>query len=201
MEDSVNFSAINSVLLDLLLPHGALEDPSILSLIGEETNAITLLKVIDLATQRLTELNKDGNNAEYAYSYPDEVRVTRDYKIFVNDCELHLSPIAKAVYLLFLNHPDGIRFKDLSDYRDELETLYGKVAPYRDRDAIISTIDRLINPSEGAMSECKSRINSLIGNSLFDNSAHDLMISGERGKFMSIKINRTHVIREDMNLE
>jgi len=198
MEENVNYSAINSVLLGLLLPHGMLEEPSILRRIVDETDAMTLLKIIDLATQRLSELNKDGAQVEYAYSCPDVVKVTRDYKILVNDYELPLSPIAKTVYLLFLNHPEGIRFKDLADYREELETLYGKVAPYRDRDAITSTIDRLINPSEGAMSECKSRINTLINSGLSDNSAQEFLIAGERGQSMSIRVNRTHVIREDI---
>jgi len=199
MEDNVNCSAINSILLTLLLPNGELEEPSIFRRIGDETDAMTLLKVIDLATQRLAELKNDGNKIEYAYSCPDEVRVTKDYRIFVNDYELPFSPIAKAVYLLFLNHPNGIRFKDLADHRKELVKLYGQVAPYRDREAIVSTIDRLINPSEGAMSECKSRINALINNGLSGTQAHDFIISGERGKSMSICVNRTHVIREDID--
>ena len=47
--------------------------------------------------------------------------VTSDFRFLLPDygnVEVDLQPVHKAVYLLFLNHPDGIDFKCLSDYRD-----------------------------------------------------------------------------------
>ena len=59
---------------------------------------------------------------EAAKSRLSRVLVTRDYRIILVDYdnrEVEMTPVHKAVYLLFLNHPEGIEFKKLSDYRDE----------------------------------------------------------------------------------
>ena len=51
--------------------------------------------------------------------------VTSDYRILLpdyNDMEIKMEPLVKAVYLLFLRHPEGIMFKSLPDYRKELST-------------------------------------------------------------------------------
>ena len=46
-----------------------------------------------------------------------------------NDMEIKMEPIVKAVYLLFLKHPEGIAFKCLPDYRQELAEIYTKLRP------------------------------------------------------------------------
>ena len=49
--------------------------------------------------------------------------VTENYCITLPDydnTEVRLEPIQKAIYLLFLRHAEGIRFKELPDYREEL---------------------------------------------------------------------------------
>lgn len=53
--------------------------------------------------------------------------VTGNYHIILPDydnAEVRLEPIHKAIYLLFLRHPEGIRFKELPDYREELAEIY-----------------------------------------------------------------------------
>ena len=53
--------------------------------------------------------------------------ITKDYRFILLDeqnKEVDLTPVHKAVYLLFLNHPEGIEFKKLRDYRDELLRYY-----------------------------------------------------------------------------
>ena len=53
--------------------------------------------------------------------------VTSDYRIILPDydnTEVRLEPLHKVVYLLFLRHPEGIRFKELPDYREELADIY-----------------------------------------------------------------------------
>ena len=48
--------------------------------------------------------------------------ITEDYRFILEDYhkEVELQPVHKAVYLLFLAHPEGIEFKRLADYREEL---------------------------------------------------------------------------------
>lgn len=63
------------------------------------------------------------------------LRVTPGCRLFLTDygdAEIKMSPLAKAVYLLFLNHPEGIRLKDIGDYREELQDIYLMVKPGAD---------------------------------------------------------------------
>ena len=64
----------------------------------------------------------------------------------------------KALYLLFLNHPEGIEFKNLVDYREELLQLYQKIGNRIDMDKITETVNRLVNPLDNAINEKCSRI-------------------------------------------
>ena len=61
-----------------------------------------------------------------------KLMISRNYRIFLGDerIEVHLEPLVKSLYLLFLKHPEGIIFKDLPDYRKELALIYNKVRPW-----------------------------------------------------------------------
>ena len=63
-----------------------------------------------------------------------------------------MSPIHKALYLLFLNHPDGIESKHLSDQRDELLSIYMRVSSWLDIDKVHDVVDRLVDQLLKAMS-------------------------------------------------
>ena len=49
--------------------------------------------------------------------------ITADYRFLLVDyhVEVELQPVHKAVYLLFLAHPEGLEFKRLADHREELK--------------------------------------------------------------------------------
>ena len=69
--------------------------------------------------------------------------VTEDYKIILADgknTEVRMEPLVKAVYLLFLAHPEGIVLKWLPDYRKELTTLYMLLRPYGMTDRVMQSI-------------------------------------------------------------
>lgn len=58
--------------------------------------------------------------------------ITKDNRIKLvdyNDMEIEMEPINKAVYFLFLRHPEGIIFKHLPDYRRELAEIYQQIKP------------------------------------------------------------------------
>ena len=86
------------------------------------------------------------------------LRITSDYRFFVGQCEVELQPVHKAVYLLFLAHPEGIEFKRLSEYRDELVAFYLKTSHSTDKESIIEVVNRLVNPLDNAINEKGSRI-------------------------------------------
>ena len=87
--------------------------------------------------------------------------ITEDYRFVLadyNNREVELQPVHKAVYLLFLNHPEGIEFKRLADYREELLDLYMKTARWMDKEKIEESVDKLVNPLDNAINEKCSRI-------------------------------------------
>ena len=65
--------------------------------------------------------------------------ITRDYRFVLEDYhrEVDLQPVHKAVYLLFLAHPEGIEFKRLVDYREELLRYYMATAKMMDKEKVI----------------------------------------------------------------
>ncbi len=61
--------------------------------------------------------------------------ITEDYRFVLVDYnqEVELQPVHKAVYLLFLAHPEGIEFKKLSEYREELNSRGDRYLSHRSR--------------------------------------------------------------------
>ena len=86
--------------------------------------------------------------------------ITKDYRFLLADYqkEVELQPVHKAVYLLFLAHPEGIEFKYLRDYREELIGYYMATAKMMDKDKIIEGVDHLVDPLDNAINEKCSRI-------------------------------------------
>ena len=86
--------------------------------------------------------------------------ITEDYRFVLADYnqEVELQPVHKAVYLLFLAHPEGIEFKKLSEYREELTGYYMATAKMMDKEKIIEGVDHLVNPLDNAINEKCSRI-------------------------------------------
>lgn len=90
--------------------------------------------------------------------------ITKDYRFILLDeqnKEIDLTPVHKAVYLLFLNHPEGIEFKKLRDYRDELLRYYMATARLIDKQTIIDSVEMLVNPLNNSINEKCSRIKSV----------------------------------------
>lgn len=86
--------------------------------------------------------------------------ITKDYRFILEDYhqEVELQPVHKAVYLLFLAHPEGIEFKRLAEYREELLRYYLATAKMMDKEKIIEGVDHLVNPLDNAINEKCSRI-------------------------------------------
>ena len=87
--------------------------------------------------------------------------ITKDYRFFLVDYdnrEVELQPVHKAVYLLFLAHPEGIEFKRLAEYREELTQYYMATAKMMDKEKIMEGVDHLVNPLDNAINEKCSRI-------------------------------------------
>ena len=152
---------------------------------------------------------------EAAKSRLSRLLITKDYRIILVDYdnkEVEMTPVHKAVYLLFLNHPEGIEFKKLSEYRAELLQYYMATARLMDKQTIIESVDMLVNPLNNSINEKCSRIKSIFLNMMDQYSANYYIISGHTQKHFAgsskiwyerlknIKIPRELVVREDKQI-
>ena len=149
---------------------------------------------------------------EAAKSRLSRLFVTKDYRIILVDYgnkEVEMTPVHKAVYLLFLNHPEGIEFKKLCEYRNELLGYYMATAKLMDKQTIAESVDMLVDPLNNSINEKCSRIKSIFLNIMDLYTANYYIISGHTQKHFAgsskiwyerlknVKIPRELVIRED----
>lgn len=123
--------------------------------------------------------------------------ITEEFKIMLsgdNPVEVEMEPLVKAVYLLFLSHPEGIVLKCLPDYRKELTALYLQLRPYGLTDRVKKSIIDVTNPTQNSINEKCARIRKLFYSLLPKNVAKYYAISGKRGEAKKIDLVRANVI-------
>ena len=113
--------------------------------------------------------------------------ITEDYRFILADYhkEVELQPVHKAVYLLFLAHPEGIEFKRLADYREELTRYYMSTAKLMDKEKIIEGVDHLVNPLDNAINEKCSRIKKVFLDLMDEYTASYYIISSHTQKHIA----------------
>ena len=140
-----------------------------------------LLRV--LGAPLLEELRIEAAKAKLS-----KLLITNDYRFFLVDMgnrEIELQPVHKAVYLLFLAHPEGIEFKRLGDYREELTHYYMQTAKMMDKEKILEGVDHLVNPLDNAINEKCSRIKKVFLEMMDEYMASYYIISGHTQKHIA----------------
>jgi len=125
--------------------------------------------------------------------------VTQEYKIVLareKNVEVEMEPLVKAVYLLFLSHPEGIVLKYLPDYRRELTRIYLLLRPYGLTDRVKKSIVDVTNPTHNSINEKCARIRKLFSSALPQSVARYYVIFGKRGEAKRIDLARANVIWE-----
>ena len=91
------------------------------------------------------------------------------YRFLLTDYnrEIKFNTQTKAIYTLFLLHPDGIRLKDIDDYRQEFTRLYLLFTTRSDKDKVLDSINKLLNITKPEAlhvkkSQCNKAINEVI---------------------------------------
>ena len=171
------------------------------SQIGEENTD----DLIEEVKERITKLRQRGISQFILEQliHPDDrlsrLVITKDYRLLLpdyNDMEIKMEPLVKAVYLLFLNHPEGILFKHLPDYREELTQIYIRLKPYGMSERVLHSIEDVTNPLLNSINEKCARIRgAFVGQ--FDNYiAQHYYIDGLRGEAKKIALPRDLVVWE-----
>lgn len=125
--------------------------------------------------------------------------VTKDYKVVLSGeqpKEVEMEPLVKAIYLLFLSHPEGIVLKCLPDYRNELTNLYLLLRPYGLTERVKKSIMDVTNPTQNSINEKCARIRKLFSSHLPKAVARYYSISGKRGEAKKIDLVRANVVWE-----
>ena len=124
--------------------------------------------------------------------------ISRNYRIYLGEehKEIHLEPLVKSVYILFLKHPEGIVFKNLPDYRQELTKIYSEIRPWGLTDRAIQSIEDVTNPLLNSINEKCARIRKIFVTLLGSNLSESYYIKGERGEAKKISLPRDLVVWE-----
>ena len=164
--------------------------------------SLTLLEDMDVRVQKLRA--KGLNEWTFRSLFKTKAQlsrlvITKDYRILLpdyNDIEVKMEPLVKAVFFLFLNHPEGIIFKELADYREELLNIYKKLKPMGLNKRTIQSIEDVTNPLFNSINEKCARIRSAFVKEFDEGLAKNYYITGERGEAKKIALPRNMVIWE-----
>ena len=160
-------------------------------------------QLLDISLSRYAQLlgkSGGGLNELLAADQPmllmqplERVHFNYDGKLFVGDKKVDLNPICRALYKLFLNHPEGIELPRLSDHREELHGYYLNMATHTNREVLVKRIHALCDPRENSINEKLSTINKAFERLLGDQVSLPYQIVGIRGGAKKINLRREFV--------
>lgn len=150
---------------------------------------------------RLVPLDVEERNNYHKKLKPKELRLKIDeqYRIFVEYddgtpiAEVKIPALPKALYFVFLNHPEGFPLKHLIDFREELLSWYRKLS---NRYNIDKSIDDLTDPTNNSANEKISRIGRAFRDAIedSDDSIDAFIPIGSKGEVYVIHVDRGRVL-------
>lgn len=164
--------------------------------------SFTLLEDMDVRIQKLRA--KGMNEWVFRSLFKTKAQLSRlviskDYRVLLpdyNDIEVKMEPLVKAVFFLFLKHPEGIVFKELADYREELLGIYKELKPMGLNKRTIQSIEDVTNPILNSINEKCARIRSAFIREFDESLAKNYFVTGERGEPKKISLPRDLVVWE-----
>lgn len=157
------------------------------------------LELVKEIRERIDELRKRGYQLSLLKDLIEEqptlsrMVITKDYRIFLpdyNNIEITMSPLPKAVYLLFLKHPEGILFKHLHDYCSELLDVYKQISNRVVEENILRSIQDITDPTNNSINEKCARIREAFLKHFDTPYAKNYYITGKRGEPKKITLPR-----------
>ena len=184
------------VWLRYCLEGGILEDPAVDYLAGrvDEMDAAALLEAMSLLRRRLAELDVLEGTDE-----GERILVTKDFRILLPDrfdTEVRMRPLVKTVFLLFLRHPEGIRYGNLREYRDELLDLYRSITRRTSGPEMERSIDRLIDLKDNSIHEKAANLAATLARYFRPEQLPAYTLTGKAGAPKRIRLDRKLVTWE-----
>lgn len=158
-----------------------------LETLKDKGNLLQILPIIEkyLKGQNTTHLDKLSS-----------LSVDERFTLFLRDynLEIKISHLTKSIYLLFLNHPEGILLTELHSHRKELFEYYKLVSNRLDYDKMNESIDDIIDISTNAIYVHLSRIKSAFTKVLHQSIAKNYYIDGGKSKPKKIDLKSKLII-------
>lgn len=151
--------------------------------VSELARRLQVMGRTDLLLRAITVPTLELLRTEAARGSLSGLVVKRDGRLLLanGQREVVLSPVHRAVYLLFLRHEEGIEFKRMGDYCDELLNIYKRISPDGDSKKMRETVARLTNPLDNAINEKCSRIKAAFC-ALMDDYSASYYVIGSRAE-------------------
>lgn len=200
MPDSVRFHIADSHVIGSLANHmledASLVEPEPLIELDPDPKTQAILDAIErlndeygISLEQIQSILAQLGKAKLS-----RLRVDLNGKITLVDYgnrEIDLDTLSKALYILFLKHPEGISYKCLSDYRDELYKIYSRITNKGSKQEIISTVAHLTNPfNTNQVCIHVARIKKAFLDIMGDSTAESYYIKGRQGYPKSISLDR-----------
>jgi len=158
------------------------------NLIDEIKERIELLKQTGISEMVIKSLFKFDDALKLS-----RLTITKDYHIFLpdyNHLEINMTPLPKAIFFLFLKHPEGILFKHLPDYKSELMNIYMQISNREKLSDMEKSIDDVTDPTKNAINEKCSRIREAFIRHFDESLAQNYFITGLRSEPKRITLDR-----------
>lgn len=121
--------------------------------------------------------------------------VNKDLKIVLpnyNEMEVKMPAMCRAIYILFLKHPEGIALRDIAEHRADLEDIYSMVMPGRSEEKAKEAIDNLVDPMSNTLNEYISKIKRCFKLCIVeDELVNKYCITGKRGETYVVALDPT----------
>lgn len=168
---------------------------------GLDDESVSLFKEIKERIEKLQQKGIDSIIIENLFKQRRQklsrLLVTEDYRIYLPDyfgMEINMTPLPKAVFLLFLKHPEGIMFSYLPDFREELLSIYKKVkGPFFNETEARKSIWDVTDPLSNSINEKCSRIREAFVSQFDEHLAQYYFVVGKRGEPKKIALPRNLV--------
>ncbi len=172
----------------------------------EEKSLIETANVLRELRMTVQKLRLEGVSLMAIHEFIDKQEplsrmiITPDYRIYLpdyNDMEIEMGALPKAVYFLYLRYPEGIIYKHMQDYYNELLNIYRQLRPNTDEARLNLTITKVVNPLGNALNENIARIRKAFVEKFDEHLANNYIITGERGLQYSIPLDRNLITWEE----
>ena len=169
-----------------------------------EKSRRTNLEIAQEILQKIEEISKDGT---VEIIFADDIRkyikilqeeglspLVVDSKLQIRlplyELTLDLPPLAKAIYILYIRHKEGMYRKQIADFKEELLWLYASCSGRKTDDRTCAVIDNLLDFQRKNLDKQMSTINRVFRKALKEKAIHSLPQSKHRGETRQLDFDR-----------